>query len=110
MDEATTKSNFCFRLEVSRQSKLAQPLFSRDEVTVCVFGTFTLYQFSRDALVTTLKSMQAASASRTIHFISIEGTAYPDAEVKWTAYVDQDRTTSILGRCCAHGSWLEWLA
>ncbi|MCS5636914.1 MAG: DUF2332 domain-containing protein [Myxococcota bacterium] len=79
------------------------------DATLCVFGTFTLYQFPRDALIATLKAMQAASASRPIHFISMEGTAYAATEVQWTTYADQNRTTTRLARCCPHGRWLEWL-
>jgi hypothetical protein len=78
--------------------------------TLCVFGTFTLYQFPRDALVATLKAMQAASASRPIHFISMEGAADPGSEVQWTTYLDRNRMTARLARCCPHGRWLEWLA
>jgi hypothetical protein len=79
------------------------------DTTLCVFGTFTLYQFPRDALMATLKAMQAASASRPIHFISIEGAADPGPEVQWTSYADEKRTTTLLARCNPHGRWLHWL-
>lgn len=80
-----------------------------DESTLCVYGTHTLYQFPRDALIATLSSMQAASTERTVHFLSIEGTAAPDAELFWTVYSGGERSTQRLARCCPHGRWLEWL-
>ncbi len=80
-----------------------------DESTLCVYGTHTLYQFPPNALIATLSSMQTASAKRTIHFLSAEGTAAPDAELFWTIYEDGGRETHRLARCCPHGRWLAWL-
>jgi hypothetical protein len=80
-----------------------------NESTLCVYGTHTLYQFPRDALIATLSSMQEASTERTLHFLSVEGTAAPDAELFWTVYENGGRSTQRLARCCPHGRWLEWL-
>jgi hypothetical protein len=80
-----------------------------DETTLCVYGTHTLYQFPRNALIATLSSMQSASVKRTIHFLSAEGTAAPDAELFWTIYEGGGRETRQLARCCPHGRWLSWL-
>ena len=80
-----------------------------DESTLCVYGTHTLYQFPKDALVATLSSMQKASTRRTLHFLSAEGTASPDAELFWTIYENGGRETHRLARCCPHGRWLEWV-
>ncbi|MGE4607634.1 MAG: DUF2332 domain-containing protein [Myxococcota bacterium] len=97
-------------VEGDASEKLASLLAEASpDTTLCVFGTFTLYQFPKDALIATLKAMQAASASRPIHFISMEGAADPGPEVQWTTYADQERTTTLLARCCPHGRWLEWL-
>ncbi|MCH2185169.1 DUF2332 domain-containing protein [Myxococcota bacterium] len=79
-----------------------------EDATLCVYGTHTLYQFSRDALIATLSSMQAASRQRPVHFLSAEGTASPNAELFWTIYEDGRRETQRLAGCCPHGHWLEW--
>ncbi len=78
-------------------------------VTVCVYGTHTLYQFPRDALRGTLKAMQAAAAARPIHFLSIEGTGDRCSELKHTTYRGSERETRLAARCNPHGRWLEWL-
>ena len=80
-----------------------------DGVVVCVYGTHTLYQFPRDALVGTLKAMQTAAAERPIHFLSIEGTGDRCSELRHTVYRGTGRETRLAARCNPHGRWLEWL-
>jgi hypothetical protein len=77
--------------------------------TLCVYGTHTLYQFPRDALRETLKSMQAASRHRPIDFITMEGTGDHCSELKHVAYRDGERETRLIARANPHGHWLEWL-
>jgi hypothetical protein len=77
--------------------------------TVCVYGTHTLYQFPRDALMATFRAMQAASRTRPVRFISIEGTGDHCSELHYTLYRDGERETTVAARCNPHGRWLEWL-
>ncbi len=79
------------------------------DMTLCVFGTHTLYQFPRDALIGTLKAMQAGAGARPINFVSIEGTGDRCSELKLTRYRGSERETVVAARCCPHGRWLEWL-
>jgi hypothetical protein len=81
-----------------------------DDATLCVYGTHTLYQFPRDALRTTLKTLQSASRGRPIDLITMEGTGDRCAEVRHVAYRDGERETLLLARANPHGRWLEWLA
>jgi hypothetical protein len=78
--------------------------------TLCIYGTHTLYQFPRDALIATLRAMQASSRSRPIRFVSVEGTGDRCSELKVTLYQGGERTTTLAARCNPHGRWLEWLA
>jgi hypothetical protein len=82
------------------------------EATLCVYGTHTLYQFPREALIGTLKAMQDGSGARSIHFVSIEGTGDRCSELRHTVYRGGRggaRETVLAARCCPHGRWLEWL-
>ncbi len=79
------------------------------DATLCVFASHVLYQFSRDALVTLYKAMQAYSESRPVYFISMEGTGNAHSELKLTIYENGDRRTVDLANCHPHGYWLEWL-
>ena len=78
------------------------------DTTLCVYGTHTLYQFPKDALIATYKAMQAASRKRPIDFIQMEGTGDRCSEVKHVAYRDGERDTTLLARANPHGRWLEW--
>jgi len=79
-----------------------------DETTLCVYGSFTFYQFPKDKLKATLKAMQTASQRREIHFLSMESFDPPEVELRWTRYREGDRDLRMLARCCPHGRWLEW--
>lgn len=79
------------------------------DAVACVYGTHTLYQFSRDSLLSTFKAMQAASFARAVYFLSCEGTGDRCSELKLTAYRGGVRETALLARCNPHGRWLEWL-
>ena len=76
---------------------------------VCVYGTFTLYQFPPDALRATLKGLQTASRRRPVDFLSIEGSGDGCSEIKHTVYRDDERETTLAANCNPHGRWLEWL-
>lgn len=80
------------------------------DASLCVYGTHTLYQFPRDALIASFKAMQAASLHRPIRFVSMEGTGDRCSELQYTVYADGERETTLLARCNPHGRWLEWLA
>lgn len=79
-------------------------------VTLCVYGTHTLYQFPREALRATLRAMQDASHARPVHFVGMEGTGDRCSELKHTRYAAGARATSHLADCNPHGRWLRWLA
>jgi hypothetical protein len=76
---------------------------------LCVYGTHTLYQFPRAALLSTLKAMQSLSRRRPVHFLSIEDTPTDFSELRWTEYAGGGRSERRLARCNPHGRWLEWL-
>ena len=80
------------------------------DATLCIYGTHTLYQFPRDALVGTLKAMQQAGQHRPVHFVSIEGTGDGCSELQYTRYEGGARETTLAANCNPHGRWLEWLA
>lgn len=80
------------------------------DAAVCVYGTHTLYQFPRDALLDTLRAMQSASSERRVDFLSIEGTGDGWTEVRHTSYRAGERETTLVANCNPHGRWLEWLA
>jgi hypothetical protein len=92
-------------------SKLLPELIEQapPDTTLCVYGTHTLYQFPREALLGTLKAMTAASLARPIYFVSAEGTGDRCSELRITAYSGGERDTVLAARCCPHGRWLEWL-
>ena len=77
--------------------------------TVCVYGTHTLYQFPREALVATFEAMKAASHDRPVRFVSVEGTGDGCSELQYTVYRDGARETTLAARCNPHGRWLEWI-
>lgn len=79
------------------------------DATLCVYGTHTLYQFPRDDLIYTLKSMQSAASDRPVYFASCEGTGDRCSELRLTTYRGSERETALLARCNPHGRWLEWL-
>lgn len=79
------------------------------DATLCVFASHVLYQFSRDALITLYKAMQAYSEVRPVYFISMEGTGNAHSELKLTVYRDGTRRIIDLANCHPHGYWLEWL-
>ena len=79
------------------------------DTTLCVYGTHTLYQFPREALITTLKAMQLASHERPIHFFSVEGTSDHFSELRWTIYDQGKRSVRLIAKCNPHGRWLQWL-
>ena len=80
-----------------------------DEASLCIYGTHTLYQFPQEALIRTLKAMQAAASERTVYFVSIEGTGDRCSELQTTTYRGHERETVLAARCNPHGRWLEWL-
>ncbi len=77
--------------------------------TLCVFGSHTLYQFPRDALLRLLKAMQTHSDLRPVYFVSMESTANEHSALRLTIYEDGERRTIDLANCHPHGYWLEWL-
>lgn len=79
------------------------------DAAICVYGTHTLYQFPRDALIGTFQAMQNASGERAIDFLSMESTGDRCSEVKHTAYRDGERETTLVANANPHGHWLEWL-
>lgn len=78
------------------------------QAMLTVFATSALYQIPRDPLRRLLQSMQEASRSRPVSFVSMEGTA-KDTELTLTRYSDGARATRALARCSPHGRWMEWL-
>jgi len=82
---------------------------SPSDTTLCVYGSYTLYQFPRESLIATFKAMQSASLRRDLHFLSIEGYKPPMAELRWTHYRGDEREDRVLARCSPHGRWLEWI-
>ena len=92
-------------------SAMLPTLISRapEDTTLCVFATHTLYQFPHAALLATLKGMQAASSTRTIHLISLEHTGDSCSEVHWTVYENEKRSMRLVARANPHGRWLEWI-
>lgn len=79
------------------------------DTTVCVYGSHTLYQFSKDALRATFAALRGASKKRVIDFVSCEGTGERCSELKIVRYENGDYDSTLAARCSPHGRWLEWL-
>jgi len=78
--------------------------------TLVVFATHALYQFPRESLVQSLKSLQRHGEQRPLFFVSMEFTAVQHSELFLTRYAGGERSTIKLADCNSHGHWLEWLA
>jgi len=77
-----------------------------EEVALCVYGTHTLYQFPRDALLGVLRAMQTAGRERPVWFVGVEGHARDHSELRVTEYRDGGRETQHLADCSPHGRWI----
>lgn len=80
------------------------------DAVLVVFATHALYQFPRDALVRTLRSLQRHGDRRPLFFLSMEFTGGKHSELFLTRYAGGSRETTKLANCNPHGLWLEWLA
>jgi hypothetical protein len=78
------------------------------ETLLTVFATFALYQIERARLRELLASMQRASKTRPIAFVSIESSGSTWSEIFLTWYRRGERATRKLAHCNPHGRWLEW--
>lgn len=79
------------------------------DATLCIYGTFTLYQFPKEALRAVFHGMQAAAADRTIHFVGCEGTGDECSELRLTTYEGEGREKFHLADCNPHAQWLQWV-
>lgn len=80
-----------------------------EDTALCVFHTFVVNQFSKEARKRLSSTLAAHAAERDVFWISVEflGRKHPILEL--VSFVDGVRTRRRLARCSNHGEWLEWL-
>jgi len=79
---------------------------------LCVFATYVLYQFARDARQELLGIMRAHSHDRDVFFLSMdsEDRATGDGLLRLTHYARGESEQALLARCHPHARWIAWSA
>jgi hypothetical protein len=81
------------------------------EAVVCVFHTYTLYQFPHEARerLAAVIAAQAASQEQ-FYYLSAEWLDSPQPKLELTIFRNGQPDKHLLAYCEAHGRWIEWLA
>jgi len=80
------------------------------EMTLCLFHSFTLNQFSVSARTKLISLLEEVSQKRDLYKISIEWEAGDEAPLlKLDQFKNGSRQSQKLAHCHPHGEWLEWL-
>jgi hypothetical protein len=85
------------------------PTVPRD-VTLCVFHTFTVNQFSAEACDRLSSLLAEHSARRDLYRVSIEYAGQEFPRLRLVSFEGGVATEQLLARCGGHGEWIEWLA
>ncbi len=78
------------------------------DATLCVYHSFTVNQFSREARERLAALLSEHSARRPIFRVAVESRPEGDAEITLFSYRNGSATTEPLAICNPHGRWLEW--
>ena len=77
------------------------------DAALVVYATVALYQFSRDARRKVEEALAAASQTRDVWFVTLDGV---DIELRLSRYRGGAAQSELLARTSAHGWWIEWAA
>ena len=77
------------------------------DAALVVYATVALYQFSRDALRKVEAALAAASETRDVWFVTLDGV---DIELRLSRYRGGAAQSELLARTSPHGWWIEWAA
>lgn len=76
----------------------------------CIYHTFTLYQWPREAREHFAERIAEQAAHRPLCHVSIEWLGTETPEVSFRCFENGTSTERLLARCDAHGRWIEPLA
>ena len=77
------------------------------DAALVVYATVALYQFSRDARRKVEAALAAASETRDLWFVTLDGV---DIELRLSRYRGGSAQSELLARTSAHGWWIDWQA
>jgi hypothetical protein len=77
---------------------------------ICVYHSFTTYQFSERQRAALDDLLIAASLCRPVWRLAFEGTLSGEAPLILHQYNDGVKSNRLLAQCQPHGAWIEWLS
>ena len=77
------------------------------DAALVVYATVAPYQFSRDARRKVEEALAAASQTRELWFVTLDGV---DIELRLSRYRGGAAQSELLARTSAHGWWIDWQA
>lgn len=79
------------------------------DTTLCVFHSFALNQFPREARERLFAYLSKYSEVRDVYVVSLEHHDLTDPHLDLDIYRGGVRQTRTLAHCQPHGAWMEWL-
>ena len=78
------------------------------EAVLCLYHTFVINQFPREARERFAMLMDAYGAKRNLFCISIAALSTDGPQLRLLAYEDGEKTDHLLANCSGHAQWIEW--
>jgi hypothetical protein len=79
------------------------------EAVLCLYHTFVINQFPRDARERFAMLMDTYGAKRDLFCISISALSTDGPQLRLLAYEDEVKSEHLLANCSGHAQWLEWI-
>lgn len=79
------------------------------EAVLCLYHTFVINQFPREARERFALLMDTYGAKRDLFCISIAALSTDGPQLRLLAYQDGVKTEHLLASCSGHAQWLEWI-
>jgi hypothetical protein len=80
-----------------------------EESILCLFHTFVINQFTREARERFAALMDMYGTRRDLYCISIAAISTEGPQLRLLAYENGVKTECLLANCSGHAQWLEWL-
>ena len=80
-----------------------------EESILCLFHTFVINQFTREARERFAALMDMYGTRRDLYCISIAAISTEGPHLRLLAYENGVKTEHLLANCSGHAQWLEWL-
>ncbi|HZU67574.1 MAG TPA: DUF2332 family protein [Ktedonobacteraceae bacterium] len=80
-----------------------------EEPVLCLYHTFVINQFAREARERFAALMDAYGRKRDLYCVSIDAISTEGPRLRLLAYENGAKIERLLAYCNGHATWLEWL-